>query len=344
MMKRIPSLSVLLMALLLFAACGGRSSDESAAVTVRVGMAYDTGGRGDGSFNDAAYAGLIRAQQELGAEFKDLAAATNETDAIRKERLRLLASSGHNPVIAAGFSYSAALETVAREFPNTTFAIIDTVVAGPNIGSLVFAAEQGSYLVGVIAASASRSGKIGFVGGMEIPLIKAFRAGYLQGARSVNPKIVLETAYLGTADDTTAWSVPEKARTAAETMIAKGVDVAYAAAGASNAGMFQAVKAAGGPGHGLWGIGVDSDQYNMPSLSDLKEVILTSMMKRVDVAVFEVIRGVAVGSPIVGVQNFDLARKGVGYATSNPALKPHIAAAEAAAAKIVSGEIKVAAE
>jgi basic membrane protein A len=344
MMKRILCFLVLLIATQLFAACGGGSSDERTAVKIRVGIAYDTGGKGDGSFNDAAYAGLMKAQQELGAEIKELVAATNETDAVRRERLRLLASSGYNPVIAAGFAYSVALDTVAKEFPNTTFAIIDSVVSGANIGSLVFAAEQGSFLVGVIAASASRSGKIGFIGGMEIPLIKAFEAGYAQGARLVNPNIVLESAYIGTADDTTAWNVPEKAKIATEGMIAKGVDIVYAAAGASNVGMFQAIKTAGGQGKGLWGIGVDSDQYNMPSLIDFKDVILTSMMKRVDVAVFEVIKGVAVGSPIVGVQNFDLTRKGVGYATSNPAVEPSIAAAETAAAKIMSGEIKVAAQ
>jgi basic membrane protein A len=343
-MKRILCFLVFLFATQLFAACGGVSSDESTMAKVRVGIAYDTGGKGDGSFNDAAYAGLIMAQHELGAEHKELVAATNETDALREERLRLLASSGYNPVIATGFAYSAALNTVAKEFPDTTFAIIDSVVAGPNIGSLVFAAEQGSYLVGVIAASASKSGKIGFIGGMEIPLIKAFEAGYAQGARSVNANIALESAYMGTADDTNAWNVPEKAKIATEGMIAKGVDIVYAAAGASNVGMFQAIKAAGGPGKGLWAIGVDSDQYNMPSLIDFKGVILTSMMKRVDVAVFEVIKGVAVRSPIIGVQNFDLKRKGVGYATSNLAVEPYIAAAEAAAAKILSGEIKVAAE
>ncbi|MHB8907930.1 MAG: BMP family lipoprotein [Syntrophales bacterium] len=307
-------------------------------------MAYDTGGKGDGAFNDAAYAGLVKAQQELGAEIKEISATANETEALRQERLRQLAASGYNPVIAAGFAYSTALDTVAKEFPNTIFAIIDSVVEGPNIGSLVFAAEQGSYLVGVIAASASKSGKIGFIGGMEIPLIKTFEVGYVQGARSVNPSIIVESAYMGIAGDATAWNVPEKAKIAAEGMIARGVDIGYAAAGASNVGMFRAIKAAGGLGRVLWAIGVDSDQYNVPSLVDVKDVILTSMMKRVDVAVFDVIKGVAVGSPIVGVQNFDLTRGGVGYATSNPAVAPYKAAAEEAAVKIKSGEIKVAAQ
>jgi basic membrane protein A len=346
MWKRILFVFVLLVGTLLLAACGGNSSGQSTtpAAKVTVGMAYDTGGKGDGSFNDAAYAGLVKANQELGAEIIEVVATANETDIVRQDRLRLLASSGCNPVIAAGFAYSAALDNVAKEFPNTTFAIIDSTVEGSNIASLVFAAEQGSYLVGVIAASTSKSGRIGFIGGMEIPLIKAFEAGYIQGARSVNPNIVLESSYMGTAGDTTAWNVPEKAKIATEGMIAKGVDIGYAAAGASNVGMFQAIKAAGGPGNGLWAIGVDSDQYNVPSLADVKDVILTSMMKRVDVAVFDVIKGIAIGSPIFGIQNFDLTRKGVGYATSNRAVEPYKDAVEAAAAKIRSGEIKVAAQ
>lgn len=342
MLKIIFQVLVLMLAAVALAACSGDSGNAAPVARLKVGMAYDTGGRGDGSFNDAAYAGLLKAQQELGAEIKESVAAANDTDSIRQVRLRLLASGGYNPVIVAGISYSAPLNVVAKEFPKTTFAIIDAEVAGPNICSLLFAAEQGSYLVGVIAASASKSGKIGFIGGMEIPLIKAFEAGYLQGARSMNKNIVVESAYMGSAADNTAWNVPEKAKSATVAMIARGVDVGYAAAGASNLGMFQAIKGAGGSVKGLWGIGVDSDQYNVPSLADVRDVILTSMMKRVDVAVFEVIKGFAAGTPIVGVQNFDLARGGVGYATSNPAIVPYKPAAEAATAKIRSGEIKVA--
>jgi basic membrane protein A len=338
-------------AALVLSACGG--SDESATASaapsgaasgVKVGLAYDVGGKGDGSFNDAAYAGLQRAESELGVEVKEVEAGADETDASREERLRLLATEGYNPVIAVGFMYSAAVGTVAAEFPDTTFAIVDSVVEGANVGSLIFAAEQGSYLTGVIAATASKSGKIGFIGGMEIPLIKAFEAGYIQGAKSVNPDIVVESKYMGPAGDNTAWNVPDKAKAATAAMIDKGVDIAYAAAGGSGLGMFQAIQAAGGPEKGLWAIGVDSDQYTVPSLADVKDVILTSMLKRVDVAVFEVIKGVVNGAPLVGVQNFDLSRDGVGYATSNPAVNDFKAAADAAAETIKSGAVKVAAE
>ena len=351
MLKGVKLASVMAAAALVLSACGG--SDESATASaapsgaasgVKVGLAYDVGGKGDGSFNDAAYAGLQRAESELGVEIKEVEAGADETDASREERLRLLASEGYNPVIAVGFAYSAAVGTVAEEFPETTFAIVDSVVDGANVGSLIFAAEQGSYLTGVIAATASKSGKIGFIGGMEIPLIKAFEAGYIQGAKSVNPDIVVESKYMGPAGDNTAWNVPDKAKAATAAMIDKGVDIAYAAAGGSGLGMFQAIQAAGGPEKGLWAIGVDSDQYTVPSLADVKDVILTSMLKRVDVAVFEVIKGVVNGAPLVGVQNFDLARDGVGYATSNSAVNDFKAAADAAAETIKSGAVKVAAE
>ncbi len=325
-----------LFCMIMLAACG----DNSSSVRT-VGMAYDTGGKGDGSFNDSAYAGLVKAQQELGVTFVERTAGTNETDATRQARLRQLAASGCNPVIAVGISNQSALAVVAPEFPATTFAIVDAQVPGPNSASLVFTAEQGSYLVGVIAASASKTGKIGFIGGMDSPLINAFRAGYLQGARSVRPGIVLESAYLGAEGDTTVWNAPDKAQSAMVTMLAQGVDIGYAAAGASNVGMFQAIKNAGGPAAGLWGIGVDSDQYTMPLFADLKEVILTSMLKRVDVAVFEVIKGVASGSPLTGLQTFDLQRGGVAYAVSNPAVAPYRAAADAAADRIKRGEIIV---
>lgn len=347
MKKGLKLASVIAAAALVLTACGSTSDTNDAAPStseVKVGLAYDTGGKGDGSFNDAAYAGLQRAESELGVQIKEVEAGADETTETRSERLRLLASEGYNPVIAVGFMYSEAVAAVAVEFPETSFAIVDSVVDGANVGSLIFAAEQGSYLTGVIAASASKSGKIGFIGGQEIPLIKAFEAGYIQGAKSVNPDIKVTSKYMGPAGDNNAWNAPDKAKTATAAMIQSGVDVAYAAAGGSGLGMFQALLAAGGADKGLWGIGVDSDQYNVPSYADVKSVILTSMLKRVDVAVFGVIKGVVDGTPLVGVQNFDLTRDGVGYATSNSAVSDYKAAADAAAAKIKSGEVKVAAE
>jgi basic membrane protein A and related proteins len=345
MLKGVKLASVLAVASLALAACGSKgttaespAASEPAMSSVKVGMAYDQDGKGDGSFNDAAYAGLSKAETDLGVTIKEVNSGASATDATREELLTLLADGGYNPVIAVGFAYSTALAAVATKYPATTFAIVDSVVDAPNVGSLVFAAEQGSYLTGVIAASASKSGHIGFIGGMEIDLIKAFEAGYREGAMSVNPDIMIDSKYMGAAGDNTAWNVPEKAKTATDGMIANGADVIYAAAGGSGLGMFQSVKAAGA---GHWAIGVDSDQYNVPSLAEYKDFILTSMMKRVDVAVYDVIKGVVDGAPLVGVNNFDLSKDGVGYSSSNPAVSDYTAAADAAAEKIKSGEVVV---
>lgn len=331
-----------LAAMLVVAACGNDTGQGTVPARVtRVGMAYNVGGRGDGSFNDAAYAGAAKALQETGAGITEAVAGAGDTDADRQALLRGLAATGCNPVIAVGYIYGAALDAVAREFPATTFAIVDAVVAQPNVGSLVFASEQSAYLAGVIAASASKTGRIGFIGAMNISVIEAFEAGYIQGARSVNPTIVIASTYLGAADDGTVWNDPDKARNVTVTMLASGTDVVYAAAGASGVGMLQAVKDAGGPANNLWAIGVDSDQYTMPSLAAYKEVILTSTIKRVDRAVYDVVMGVAAGAPLTGTQRFDLARDGVGYAVSNPAVADYRPAADAAAAEIRSGQITV---
>ncbi len=346
MLKGVKLASLLAVASLALAACGssGDTAESAApvetvaAASFKVGMAYDQDGKGDGSFNDAAFAGLTKAQADLGVEIKEVSSGASATDATREELLTLLAEGGYNPVIAVGFAYSTALAAVAPKFPGTTFAIVDSVVDSPNVGSLIFAAEQGSYLTGVIAASASKSGRIGFIGGMEIDLIKAFEAGYIEGAKSVNADIIIDSKYMGAAGDNTAWNVPEKAKTATDGMIANGADVIYAAAGGSGLGMFQSVLAAG---EGYWAIGVDSDQYNVPALAEYKDFILTSMLKRVDVAVFDVIKAVVDGAPLLGIQNFDLSKDGVGYSSSNPAASEYAAAADAAAAKIKSGEVVV---
>ena len=346
MKKGVKIASIITVAVLILAGCSKKDGAQAACApsetgtsSVKVGLAYDNGGKGDGSFNDAACAGLAKAQADLGVGVKELTAGANETDASREARLRQLAKNGFNPVIAVGYAYAPALAVVAKEYPAVSFAIVDDdSVTGSNIADLVFGANQGSYLVGVIAAKASATGHIGFIGGQEIPLIKAFEAGYIQGAKSVNPNIMIESKYLGTAQDYTAWNVPEKAKVVAEGMISKQVDVVYHAAGGSGLGMIQAMHDAGA---GHWAIGVDSDQYNVPSMSAYKDAILTSMIKHVDIAVFDVIKGVVDGTPLVGVQNFDLARDGVGYATSNSAVDPYKADADAAKAAIIAGTIKV---
>lgn len=343
MVKSVKFIAIAVTAVLL-SSCGKTptatptATGSEPAMTTKLAVAYDERGRGDAGFNDITYAGIARAMADFGLELKETQAGPSATDAQREEMLTLLASDGYNPIIAVGYSYATALQTVAAKFPATSFAIVDTEVEAPNVASLVFSAEQGSYLVGVIAAKASANAHLGFIGGQDIPLITAFYSGFAQGAKSVNPDIVVDAKYLGDAGDDTAWNVPDKAKAATAGMISAGADVVFHAAGSSGLGVFQAVKAAG---EGHWAIGVDTDQYNEQSLADFKDYILTSMLKRIDNAAYAVIEGVVNGAPIVGLQTFDLAKDGVGYATSNPAVSAYTAAADKAAADIKAGTIVV---
>ena len=308
-----------------------------AATKVKVGLAYDVGGRGDQSFNDSAATGLDKAKAEFkGLAVKELEATQGETDAQKEERLRLLADGGYNPVIGVGFAYATALKKVAAEFPDIKFAIIDDdSIKAPNVTPLVFAEQEGSFLVGVIAAQASKSGSIGYIGGVNTPLLKKFEAGYAAGAKAVNPAIKVQAKYLTEPPDFSGFGDPAKGKTVAQGMLDAGADVIYAAAGGSGSGAFEAVAAAK-----KLAIGVDSDQY-LTAAAAVKPVILTSMLKRVDVAVYNEIKAAVDGKPLTGTQTFDLKVDGVGYATSNDAVKPFTAKADEFKAKIISGEIKV---
>ena len=307
---------------------------------LKVGVAYDIGGRGDGSFNDAAAAGLEKAIADLGVvqqNTKELAAAANESEDAAATRLRQLVSEGYNPIIAVGFKYATSLKTVASEAPQTQFAIVDdSSVELPNVKPLVFAEEQGSFLVGAAAALKTQTCKIGFVGGVEQPLIQKFQAGYVQGAKAVAPDIQIDVKYLSPAGDFSGFNDAAKGQVVASGELDGGADVIYHAAGASGQGVFQAVKAANKSA-----IGVDSDQYNVPAYSDVKDVIITSMLKRVDVAVFDYINAVAAGDTSTLPAAFDLTVDGVGYATSGGKVDDIKADLDAYKAAIISGEIKV---
>ncbi len=307
---------------------------------LKVGVAYDIGGRGDGSFNDAAAAGLEKAIADLGVvqqNTKELAAAANESEDAAATRLRQLVSEGYNPIIAVGFKYATSLKTVAAEAPQTQFAIVDdSSVELPNVKPLVFAEEQGSFLVGAAAALKTQTCKIGFVGGVEQPLIQKFQAGYVQGAKAVAPDIQIDVKYLSPAGDFSGFNDAAKGQVVASGELDGGADVIYHAAGASGQGVFQAVKAANKSA-----IGVDSDQYNVPAYSDVKDVIITSMLKRVDVAVFDYINAVAAGDTSTLPAAFDLTVDGVGYATSGGKVDDIKADLDAYKAAIISGEIKV---
>lgn len=347
-MRRVTTfVAVLATATLALTACGGGSGTDAgasgsasasgASTSMKVGLAYDVGGRGDQSFNDSAAAGLDKAKAEFaGLEVKELEASNGETDAQKEERLRLLASGGYNPVIGVGFAYATALKKVAAEFPDIKFAIIDdSSITAANVTNLVFAENQGSFLVGVIAAQASKTGTIGYIGGVNTPLLQKFQAGYAAGAKAVNPAIKVQVKYLTEPPDFTGFGDPAKGKTVAQGMLDAGADVIYAAAGGSGTGAFEAVAAAK-----KLAIGVDSDQY-LTAAATVKPVIVTSMLKRVDVAVYNEIKAAIDGKPLTGTQTFDLKVDGVGYSSSNEAVKPYTAKADEFKAKIIAGEITV---
>lgn len=282
------------------------------AERIRVGLAFDTAGRGDNSFNDAAGAGLDRAKEELAVAATEVSPAA-DTDAARAAELHGLAESGHNPVIGIGFLYAPAIKQVAAQFPETTFAIVDDEsFTADNVVSLVFAEEQGSYLVGAAAALKSRSGVVGFVGGVRTPLLQKFEAGFVAGAKQVDPDVTVRVRYLTAPPDFSGFGDPGKGEKVAARLLDGGADVIYAAAGASGTGALRAVAET----RGATFIGVDSDQYKGADEA-LRPVILTSMLKRVDNAVFQQIQAFVKGDRKGTVRRFDLKTDGVGYAISN---------------------------
>ena len=289
---------------------------------------YDLGGKFDKSFNEAAFAGATQWATETGGTFKEL---EMQSEAQREQALRRLAESGANPVVMTGFAFGDVLAQVAPDFPDTRFAIIDMVVDQPNVKSVVFAEHEGSYLVGLLAGMASKSGTVGFIGGMDIPLIRKFGCGYAQGVLAANPaaRVILNM----TGSDPTAWNNPVKGGELAKSQKSQGADVIYAAAGGTGIGVLQAAA-----DEGILSIGVDSNQNYLHPGS-----VLTSMLKRVDVAVYNAFKE---GSDLVpGFNNLDLKAEGVGYALddNNAALiTPDMqAAVDAAAEKIKSGELVV---
>lgn len=306
----------------------------------KVGLAYDVGGRGDQSFNDAAYAGLKKAVEELKATCVEGEAAQDEAESARETRLKDMADAGMNPIIGVGFAYSDAVNAVAPSYPDISFGVIDGFdpdqKANANVAYLGFAENEGSYLVGVAAALKTKTNHIGFVGGVHNDLIKKFEAGYVAGAKATKPGIQVDVKYIQESN-LSGFSDPTGGQQAATAEFDNGADVVYHASGASGSGVFDAAVAAG---NGKWAIGVDSDQYLTASDAQ-KPHILTSMLKRVDVATFDMIKSVADGSPLSSYQTYDLKKDGVGYATSGGFVDDIKSQIDAAAAKIKSGEIKV---
>ncbi|MFD5161666.1 BMP family protein [Streptomyces hawaiiensis] len=296
-------------------ACGGTSGDsgDSDSSDRGVAIAYDVGGKGDQSFNDAAYAGLTKAKDEFGYKTADIEPTEGETDADKEQRLASLAKQGYNPVIGVGFAYGPAMKAVAAKYPDTTFGIVDSVVEGKNVASLVFAEEQASYLAGVAAAKATKTDVVGFVGGVDIPLIHKFEAGYKQGVEETKPGVQVLSQYLTQTAEEGGFSSPDKGKAAAEGQIEKKADVLYAAAGLSGQGVIEAAAKAK-----VWAIGVDSDQYKQAALAPYKNYILTSALKDVGGAVYALSKSVQDDKPLTGTQTFDLKVNGVGLSEANP--------------------------
>ena len=300
------------------------------ADAVKPAVIYDLGGKFDKSFNEGVYNGALKFKKDSGVDFRDLEI---QNDAQREQVLRKFAKDGFSPILMPGFAWATALGKIADEFPKTKFAIIDMVVDKPNVQSMVFKAEEGSFLVGVIAAKTTKTGKVGFVGGMDIPLISAFECGYAQGVKHTDEKMGVLANMTGTTP--AAWNDPVKGGELAKAQIAQGADIVFAAAGATGQGVLKAAADAG-----KYGIGVDSNQDNL-----FPGHVLTSMLKRVDVATYDSFKAAKDGAWKAGIQVFGLKNNGVGYAEdqwNKSILSPEAKkAADEAKADIISGKISV---
>ncbi len=298
----------------------------STALLAEPAVVFDMGGKFDKSFNEAAYNGMEKWKKETGKTYLEFE-VTNESQ--REQALRRMAEKGASPIVGIGFGQASAIEKMAKEFPKLQFAIIDMVVNQPNVQSVVFKEQEGSFLVGAMAAMASKTGKIGFVGGMDIPLIRKFQCGYEQGAKFANPKAEVFANMTGTTG--ADWNDPARGGELAKAQFAKGADVVFAAAGGTGIGVYQAAKDSK-----KLAIGVDSNQNHLQP-----GTMLTSMVKGVDVAVYNAVKSYKPGLLVLGLKE-----DGVGYAmdTHNASLvtadmKKKL---DAAKADIISGKIKVA--
>ncbi|WP_310432342.1 BMP family ABC transporter substrate-binding protein [Streptomyces sp. 3330] len=310
-------------------ACGSSStsssSSDSSDKNLGLALAYDVGGKGDQSFNDAATAGLDKADKEFGYKSTAVEPQDGESDADKVQRLESLAKQGYNPVIGVGFAYAPAVKEVAAKYPKTTFGIVDDEqIKADNVADLVFHEEQASYLAGVAAAKATKTNTVGFVGGVDVPLIHKFEAGFKQGVQDTKKGVTVKSQYLTETAAEGGFSSPDKGESAAEGQIDAGADVVYAAAGLSGQGVIKAANA-----NKVWAIGVDSDQYKQDALKTYKDSILTSAMKNVEGAVYTLAKSVHDGKPATGVVRGSLENGGVSVSDSNPAFASNTAIQDA---------------
>lgn len=353
MRKQLWLFSVVLAFALVAAACGGDDEADTTTTTagggttettamtsdVNIGLVYDIGGRGDQSFNDSAAAGLDKAKAELGINASE--ASANNDGSNREELLNLQADES-DLVFGIGFLFAEPMANAATASPDVNFAIVDDAsVDLPNVAGLVFAEEQGSFLVGVAAALKTENNHVGFIGGVNIDLIQRFEAGFVAGVQAVDPNITIDRQYITEPPNFDGFNDPASGKVIAQSMFEGGADIVYHAAGGSGNGLFQAAKEySEAEGTKVWAIGVDSDQY-LTASADVQEYILTSMLKRVDVAVYNTIEAQANGTFAPGANVFDLSVDGVGYSTSGGFIDDIVTELEDYKAQIVSGAIVV---
>ena len=309
---------------------GAFGKRDDAGGLKRVGIVFDIGGKDDKSFNAAAWEGVKRAAGDLPIKLRDV--EPGDPTSI-EPCMRAFAERGYDLIIGVGFAQAPIMSSVAKDYPNLKFAIIDGVIDQPNVASLIFKEHEGSFLVGMIAARVTKTGRIGFVGGMDIPLIHKFETGYEEGARYANPGIQIFQNYVGVND--AAWNNPGKGKELAKAQIERGADIVFQAAGNSGMGVFDAAEETN-----CLAIGVDSNQnWVKPGF------ILTSMIKRVDVAVYNSVKEVVEGKFSGGIHLFGLENDGVTYALDdyNRSLIPAAVLEDVEHAKqeIIAGKIKV---
>jgi basic membrane protein A len=323
----------LLASVVIFAGCTKKTPppepSTASAGGIKVGVVLDKGGKDDKSFNTAAVRGSAQAAKDLGVEVKQV---ESPDDAAFEPALRTFAERGYPLVIAIGFSQADAVRKVAPQFPKTHFALVDSIVEGANVASLMFAEHEGSYLVGYLAGLATKTNKIGFIGGMDIALIRRFETGYEAGVKAANPKAEVIVNYVGI--NSTAWANPTRGKELALAQFGRGVDVSFHAAGASGMGVFDAAEE-----RKAFVIGVDSNQNGVKPGR-----VLTSMMKRVDSAVYDIIKSEVDGKFVAGTRYFGLKDKGVDYAVDDnnaKLIEPYKTKLEEMREKIIKGQIKV---
>jgi basic membrane protein A len=305
-------------------------SSTAIAAEVKPALVYGTGGKFDKSFNEAAYAGAEQFKKETGTDYRDF---EPKDDTQGEQAIRNFASRGYNPVVAVSFAWTSAMEKVAAEFPDTKFVIVDSVVDLKNVRSVLYKEEEGSYLVGVLAGLASKTGKVGFIGGMDIPLIRKFGCGYAQGVKAAKPDAQVFQNMTGTTG--AAWNDPVRGGELTKNQIDQGADVVYAAAGATGLGVLQTAA-----DNKKFSIGVDSNQNHLHPGS-----VLTSMVKRVDLAVYDAYKDLKDDKFTAGIQSLGVKENGVSAAIddSNKSLiTPEMqAAVDKAKADIIAGTVKV---